>query len=229
VVQKEIKRKVEAGTTLREGHPLIGVMKGAQQVAMERGHGPAEGEQWGTKEWRESLAHDPDFESAVPRVVEVLEAEGVKVLFSPVCHPELNYIEKVWSKIKHDLRKKQPKTLVDLRPMVPELCLKHGTADVGPDGYEKLQSIRRYLGRSRRFMYVYMAKGATSNAAFDIVQRTTHRKPEDISIADLMQQLKLSKREKRQLERDLRHCCSCDDCLEQRAPGSPQVTGDEDL
>lgn len=48
------------------------------------------------------------------RVRELIEKQGARLLFLPPYHPDLNPIEKVWSKMKTLLRKLKARTIPDL-------------------------------------------------------------------------------------------------------------------
>lgn len=50
----------------------------------------------------------------VDQVVSKIKSAGADVLYLPPYHPELNPIEEVWSKIKHLIRKAEPRSIIAL-------------------------------------------------------------------------------------------------------------------
>lgn len=67
------------------------------------------------------LNNQEDFRKQKIWLEEKLNSAGVKVIFYPKFHCELNYIELMWSRLKHSLRKECRFSFQDLERRLPEL------------------------------------------------------------------------------------------------------------
>jgi len=223
--QKRIPIQEGRKVTAEDVH-LIGIPKGAKQVAMERGLGPrgkkrdwskagkqgegmpkAKKRRWKTRQWQEALAHLPDFENQKCAVQEMIEAEGGVFVLLPPAHPELNPQERLWALQKQTIAAHHVKNHSELLKALPQAIWQHGR------GPEAVQVIRKCFGHSARFEEAYKA-GLHSGIAFKVVARTTHRGHTDVDLGDLLDQLPAETR--RDLVPKLRVCCFCDVCLAQR-------------
>jgi hypothetical protein len=128
---------------------------------------------------RRILAAQPDFKEQVPYLQELIESLGHKCLFLPKFHCELNAIEYFWGAAKHYTRGESIGLAFVRLKLAAEHCTYtfQGLKETVPAGLAsvKLETIRRWEHRTRRWLDVYESGLPQKAAEFQVKQYSSHR------------------------------------------------------
>ena len=113
-----------------------------------------------------ALSQCEDFRNQKNSVEELIESLGHKVIFLPKFHPEYNFIERYWARIKWWLRAHCVGTLNALMDVIEKAC----STDVVP-----LTLIRKYARTSWRWMEAYRRKWSPALTTFAAKSYHGHR------------------------------------------------------
>jgi len=139
-----------------------GVAKGLKKVLEERG---LLKEGMLKADMIKVLEQQPDFKEQKPMLQEWIERRGHVCIFFPKFHPELSFIEMVWSSWKRLLRRRCDYTMEGLRKNVVQ-CLKA----IG------VQEMRAFERHCQRYVQAYREGHSGYTAAAAIKEYRSHRR-----------------------------------------------------
>eukprot|EP01029_Cantina_marsupialis_P007510 TRINITY_DN1838_c0_g1_i1.p1 TRINITY_DN1838_c0_g1~~TRINITY_DN1838_c0_g1_i1.p1 ORF type:complete len:175 (+),score=38.22 TRINITY_DN1838_c0_g1_i1:849-1373(+) len=110
---------------------LVGKAKGLWQILAERGL-VTFGQSLKKDDLIAILAKEPDFKAESSLLKKLRKDSGYKCVFLPKMHPELNPIERVWSRLKYFCRLNCKYTIGSLRDNIPKGSFPHSSQSQQP-------------------------------------------------------------------------------------------------